>query len=101
MEVLSTGEKLKKIRKKYAISQKTLTQDIISITMLSYIENNKLMMSEKIATDLCNRLREVVGELVITPQELFYSEEAQAIKIIETIIKIFLITLLDNLKKLK
>lgn len=87
MEILSPGEKLKKIRKEYGISQKKLTQGIISITMLSYIENDKLLMSEKISAQLCNRLCEMAGNTILTPQELFYTKEEQTKKIIETIIK--------------
>lgn len=54
--ILSPGEKIKKIRKNLNVTQSELAKGIISVSMLSSIENNKYSLNEETAIKLCKRL---------------------------------------------
>ncbi|MFA6940394.1 MAG: hypothetical protein WCQ54_05340 [Clostridiaceae bacterium] len=56
MEVLTTGEKIKRARIYNGLTLKDISSDIISISKLSGIENNKIMPEDKIIRYLSTRL---------------------------------------------
>ena len=56
MEVLTTGEKIKRARIYNGLTLKDISSDIISISKLSGIENNKIMPEDKIIKYLSSRL---------------------------------------------
>lgn len=56
MEVLTTGEKIKRARIYNGLTLKDVSSDIISISKLSGIENNKILPENKIVKYLSSRL---------------------------------------------
>lgn len=56
MLVLYPGEKIKKIRKELKLSQKELSKDILSLSMLSYVERGKFKLEKEIAKKLVEKL---------------------------------------------
>ena len=87
MKIKSSGEKIKTLRKSLNISQKELSNGIISIPMLSYIENNKVNLTAKIAFLLCKRINEISKKNIAQFDEVFKSENVQAENIMNTLIK--------------
>ena len=87
MKIKSSGEKIKTLRKSLNISQKELSNGIISIPMLSYIENNKVNLTSKIAFLLCKRINEISKKNIAQFDEIFKSESVQAENIMNTLIK--------------
>lgn len=86
-EILSPGDKIKKIRKYLKVSQQELCNNIISKPMLSYIENNKLNLTLDVAKKLCERFHYLDSYLNISVEELFLTKEMQANRIIINFIK--------------
>ncbi|MDV3429384.1 MAG: helix-turn-helix domain-containing protein [Bacillota bacterium] len=56
MEVLTTGEKIKRARIYNGLTLKDISSDIVSISKLSGIENNKILPEDKIIEYLSSRL---------------------------------------------
>lgn len=60
--VLYPGEKIKIIRRKYKISQQELSKGILSVSMLSYIENGQFQLNKKIAIKLIDKLNFFIND---------------------------------------
>jgi transcriptional regulator with XRE-family HTH domain len=60
MEILTPGEKIKLIRKKYKITQEQLTHGIMSRSMLSHIENNVYSLNKDFLILLVDRLNNLI-----------------------------------------
>ncbi len=84
MEILSPGKKIKLLRKKIGLRQDQLTDDKITRSLISMIENGKRRLNRKTATIIAYKLNQFYKNLgkEVTPEYLLESEEEQARKII-------------------
>ncbi|QSX05334.1 helix-turn-helix transcriptional regulator [Sedimentibacter sp. zth1] len=62
IEVMTSGDKLKKIRKKYGIKQYEISRNDISRNMISMIETNKANLIESTAKKIIKNIRKVCKE---------------------------------------
>lgn len=85
MEILSSGQKIRNLRKKINLRQDQLTDDKITRSLVSMIESGKRNLNKKTAEIIAEKLNQYYKNLgkEITPQYLLESEEAQAEKIID------------------
>lgn len=79
MEILSVGEKIRYFRKKYNIKQKDLCQNIMSPSMLSFLEKGKYDLNAEFAILLSDKINTYINnaEDKLTPQLLMESKEEQ------------------------
>lgn len=79
MEILTPGEKIRKIRKKYKITQKDLAYGVTTASMIGYYEKGKYKLKKDVATRICNKLMTIVHDtnFSISVTELLYSKEVQ------------------------
>ncbi|WP_026477304.1 helix-turn-helix transcriptional regulator [Alkaliphilus transvaalensis] len=85
MEILSAGEKIKKLRCDLGLKQDDITNEEVTKSLVSMIENNKRSLSwntARIIAGCLNRYYSTLGK-EITPEFLMETEEDQARKIIE------------------
>lgn len=84
MEILSPGKKIKLLRKKIGLRQDQLTDDKITRSLISMIENGKRRLNRKTATIIAFKLNQFYKNLgkEVTAEYLLESEEEQARKII-------------------
>ena len=68
---MTSGERLKRLRKKYKISITELAFEGCSKSQISYMENNKREMNEKLAEQLVEALNSYIGENKINKQDLW------------------------------
>ncbi len=85
MEILSPGKKIKILRKKIGLRQDQLTDERITRSLISMIENGKRRLNRKSAIIIAQKLNEYYKNLgqEITAQYLMESEEQQASNIID------------------
>ncbi len=84
MEILSAGEKIKKLRCDLGLKQDDITNEEVTKSLVSMIENNKRSLSwntAKIVANCLNRYYANLGK-EITPQYLMETEMDQARRII-------------------
>ncbi len=89
MEILSTGQKIKKLRKELGLKQDDITNEEVTRSLISMIENDKRALSwqtAKIISDCLNHYYKNIGKS-ITPEYLMETEEEQAKNIIIVQIK--------------
>ncbi|URZ04521.1 tetratricopeptide repeat protein [Clostridium felsineum] len=95
-EIVSVGEKLKRLRKKYKVKQEALAGDEITRNLISQIEHNKVRLTENSARIMLQNLKQICNKRNIEVCEdidyLMEDEKAQAVKIVDKYI--------DELKKL-
>lgn len=84
MRVLSTGEKIKSLRKGIGLKQEDIVSDEITRSLISMIENNKRNLTYKTAKIIARELNKYYVNLgkEITPDLLLESEVEQAQRII-------------------
>lgn len=84
IEILSPGERLAKLRKAVGLKQRDLASDGVSEGLISMIENNKRVLTYKVATAIAATLNQYYRHLdeEITPELLMESEKDQATKMI-------------------
>ncbi|MBM7614795.1 helix-turn-helix transcriptional regulator [Alkaliphilus hydrothermalis] len=85
MEILSAGEKIKKLRCDLGLKQDDVTNEEVTKSLISMIENNKRSLSwntAQIIAGCLNRYYSALGK-EITPEFLMETEMEQARKIIE------------------
>ena len=85
MKVISTGEKIKKLRLDIGLNQEDLTNDEITRSLISMIENNKRSLTYKTAKIIANTLNQYYQNLgkEITPDYLLETETQQAERLIK------------------
>ncbi|MBM7613972.1 tetratricopeptide repeat protein [Alkaliphilus hydrothermalis] len=85
MEILSPGKKIKILRKKLGLRQDQLTDERITRSLISMIENGKRRLNRKTATIIAIKLNGFYKNLgqEITPEYLLESEEQQASNIVD------------------
>lgn len=88
VKILSPGEKIKLLRKRYKVNQKILAEGIVSVSMLSYIENNTHPLKEEIAKELCERLNLYIKneKEKISYTDIFRSKKNQIDEMVRDII---------------
>lgn len=92
-QILSVGEKIKKLRDEAKLTQEDLAGDTITREFLSLLENNKRKLKHDIADFLARKLyKELVEQgkyfaFTISAKSLMESEKAQAINLINVNIK--------------
>ncbi|WP_026476262.1 helix-turn-helix domain-containing protein [Alkaliphilus transvaalensis] len=76
MEILTPGEKVKKIRKELGLNQEDIASDQISKSLISMIEKNKRNLTEKVAVIIANNINKYYKRIgkEIFPEELMESE---------------------------
>lgn len=87
-EILKPGEKIKRIRKEYRISQNDLAGNDVSRQFISRIENGQSDLTEEVAKFIENNLREVFKKIGIeypnvTAAQLMETEDEQIQKILD------------------
>ncbi|WP_073197809.1 helix-turn-helix transcriptional regulator [Caloranaerobacter azorensis] len=91
-KVLSPGKKIKAIRKILKINQEELTKGVYNRSLISYIENDKIKLSKKVAEILANNINQIAKQknipLEITPDYLLEEEIVQVNKIIRNSLNI-------------
>ena len=97
-EIIKPGERLKRIREMYNITQDEITLGICSRTNLSKIENNNQKLSLNLAVGFANRFNKIIGEKgvaikSITADFLIKDEDEQANSIF--------INIVNELKKIE
>ena len=100
MEIMSIGKKIRTLRKKIGLRQDQLTDDLITRSLISMIENGKRNLNKKTATIIANKLNiyyENMGEK-ITADYLLESEEVQASNIIDSNIEELYVIIKDRKK---
>ncbi|SCY98390.1 helix-turn-helix domain-containing protein [Alkaliphilus peptidifermentans] len=98
MEILSPGRKIKMLRNKIGLRQDQLTDDKITRSLISMIENGKRSLNQKTALIIAEKLNlyyKNIGK-EITLEYLLEKEEQQAEKIINDLIKTLQPFLLDK-----
>lgn len=89
--VLSDGDKLKKIRKKYNVKQEDITGNEITRNLISEIENNKASITKKTAEVIIKNLNEIAKKknfkVVETVAYLMENQIAQATKALDNYIE--------------
>lgn len=102
MEILSPGQKIRKIRKKFKISQKEITGGEITRELISIIENDKSKLTPAVAqiiTDNINRIcKERNIDFNLNIEYLLEDVKAQSNKIADKYID-FLCSNEDNISK--
>ncbi len=85
MEVLTTGEKVKQLRKEIGLKQEDITNDEISKSLISMIEKNKRSLTQHTATIIAENLNKYYKSMgrEITPEYLLETEEEQVKKEID------------------
>lgn len=85
MRVLSTGEKIRQLRLDLGLNQEDLTNDEITRSLISMIENNKRSLTRKTAKVIASTLNQHYKNLgkEITPDYLLESEEEQAERLVK------------------
>lgn len=86
MEILSPGEKVKQLRKDIGLKQDDITDNQITRSLISMIENEKRILSPQTAKIIARKLNQYykhVGK-IITADYLMESKEAQVQRIIVT-----------------
>lgn len=85
MKVISTGEKIKKLRLDIGLNQEDLTNDEITRSLISMIENNKRKLTYKTASVIAAILNQYYQNLgkEITPDYLLETESQQAERLIK------------------
>lgn len=94
-EILTPGEKVKKIRKVIGASQQDIAGDKITRNLISQIENGKTNLVLSTAEIICNNIKifmknhinNSIKNLEITPELLLEDEEVQANRIAEEYLK--------------
>jgi transcriptional regulator with XRE-family HTH domain len=91
-EIISQGEKLKRIREMYSITQYELSEGICSRSNLSKIENNNQKLTFNLATGFAKRFNDIIEEKgldikSITADFLIKDENSQANDIFSIIVK--------------
>lgn len=91
-EIISQGERLKRIRQMYHITQDEITKRICSRTNLSKIENNNQNLSFNLAVGFANRFNKIIQEKglnikLITVDFLMKDENEQANEVFTKILK--------------
>lgn len=86
MEILNPGEKVKRLRKDIGLKQEELTDDQITRSLISMIENGKRILSPQVAKIIAKRLSVYYKHMgrTITPEYLLESKEEQVKRNIET-----------------
>ncbi|KAB3537354.1 helix-turn-helix transcriptional regulator [Alkaliphilus pronyensis] len=98
MEIISSGKKIRMLRQKIGLRQDQLTDDKITRSLISMIENGKRSLNHKTASIICDKLNlyyRNLGEKV-TVECLLETEEKQAEKIIDKQMKILLALINDG-----
>jgi len=85
MRVLSTGEKIRQLRLDLGLNQDDLTNDEITRSLISMIENNKRSLTYKTAKVIASTLNQYYQNLgkEITPDFLLESELEQAERLVK------------------
>ncbi|MGG7164887.1 hypothetical protein [Clostridium ihumii] len=91
IEILSPGEKIKVIRRKFKIKQQDITGGEITRNLISIIENNKANLTENVAQILSNNINKFCSEkninFSITPEYLLEDVHSQVNKICDDYIE--------------
>lgn len=91
VEVLSPGEKIRNIRKKFKIKQQDITGGEITRNLISIIENNKANLTENVAKILANNINEYCNkssiDFKITSEYLLENINSQVDKICDNYIE--------------
>ena len=61
-EIIMQGERLKRIREMYHITQKEMSKGICTRNNLSQIENNRQKLSFNLAVELADRFNEIINK---------------------------------------
>lgn len=92
MQILTPGDKLKELRKKYGIKQHEISKNDISRNMISMIETNRANLIESTAKILIHNIKEICEkksmEFDISLEYLLESAESQAEKIAKEFISL-------------
>ncbi|GAB6086065.1 helix-turn-helix domain-containing protein [Alkaliphilus crotonatoxidans] len=85
MKIMSTGEKIRKLRTDIGLNQDDLTNDEITRSLISMIENNKRNLTYRAATVIASALNQYYPNLgkEITPDFLLETEVEQAQRLIK------------------
>lgn len=90
INILTPGEKIKKIRKDFNIKQNEITGGKITRNLISLVENNKAELTDSTAniiSDCINRIcKERSIDFTMTPQDLLLNNTMQADKILDDLI---------------
>jgi len=89
MQVVSTGDKIKKLRIDVGLNQEDLTNDEITRSLISMIENNKRSLTYKTAQVIAASLNQYYHNLgrEITADYLLETDEAQAQRLVKEMLK--------------
>jgi len=84
MELLTPGEKIKKLRRELGLKQDDLTNEEVSKSLISMIEGNKRGLTEGTANIIAQSLNRYYGsmEKTITPEYLLETPQEQIQKIV-------------------
>lgn len=89
-EILTPGDKLKELRKKYGIKQHEISKNDLSRNMISMIETNKANLTESTAKLLIENIKEICKkkslEFDVSLEYLLESVESQSEKIVKELI---------------
>lgn len=95
-QILSSGDKIKLIRKKYGLRQDDIVGEEVTRNLISQIEHNKAKLTKSTAEIIIKNLKEIAKknnlEMDVTADYLLEDELAQANSILENYV--------DELKKL-
>ncbi|URZ18184.1 helix-turn-helix domain-containing protein [Clostridium felsineum] len=95
-EILSSGDKIKLIRKKYGLRQDDIVGEEVTRNLISQIEHNKAKLTRSTAEIIIKNLNEIAKKndfsIDVTADYLLEDEESQANSILEDYV--------DNLKNL-
>ena len=86
-EILSSGKKIKKIRKELGLKQHEITGGEVTRNLISIIENDKAALTEKVAKVIADNINMACNERNIdyhvSARYLLESEEYQAERVVD------------------
>lgn len=90
-EIMSIGDKLRNLRKKYNLSQEDLAGNVITRNLISQIEHNKANLTRSAAKIMLDNLKKICEKKTTVIDEsidyLLESEETQANKVLDRYIR--------------
>lgn len=103
--ILSSGEKIKKLRKELNLTQTDLSGTEITRNLISYIENGKATLTRNVASIIVNNIRSICKErnihVNITEDYLLEDAELQASKLADEYAEILETKYKDNLANIE
>ena len=86
-EILSSGKKIKRIRKELGLKQHEITKGEVTRNLISIIENDKAALTEKVAKVIADNINMACSEQNIdyhvSAKYLLESEEYQAERVVD------------------